>query len=132
MARNQITLVGTTQREYAKAQIDAAPAMSVVAIREATRTTEQNSKLWAMLGDVCRQKNWHGVRLSPNDWKTLFMESLWSETRMVPNMGGNGFVNLGRSSSQLTISEMSDMIELMNAWGANNGVTWTEPKGQQS
>ena len=49
---------------------------------------------------------------------------------MVPNMGGNGFVNLGRSSSQLTISEMSDMIELMNAWGANNGVTWTEPKGQ--
>ena len=123
----QIILAGPSQREHAKRVIDAAKPMSVLNIKDPTRSTEQNSKLWAMLGDISGQKRWHGVRLAENDWKLLFMESLNSEMRIVPNMAGNGFVNLGRSSSKLSVAEMSDMIELMFAWGAQNEVIWTEP-----
>jgi hypothetical protein len=35
-----------------------------------------------------------------------------------------GFVNLGWSSSDLTVAEMSDLIELIHAFGANHGVVF--------
>jgi len=46
---------------------------------------------------------------------------------MVPNIDGNGFVNLGRSSSDLSKAEMTDLIDLIHAFGANHGVTFQEP-----
>ncbi len=45
---------------------------------------------------------------------------------MVPNLDGTGFVNLGRSSSDLSKSEMSDLIELIHAFGANHGVKFQD------
>jgi hypothetical protein len=63
-----------------------------------------------------------GQRLRPDDWKLIFLDGLNRELRMVPNIAGNGWVNLGRSSSDLSTAEMSDMMELMAAFGAEHGV----------
>jgi hypothetical protein len=41
---------------------------------------------------------------------------------MVPNIDGNGFVSLGRSSSDLSVGEMSDLIELILMFGAKHNV----------
>ena len=60
----------------------------------------------------------------------IFLDHLNSEMRLVPNKSNTGFVNLGRSSSVLTVGEMSDLIELMYQHGAETGVVWTEPKGE--
>jgi len=46
---------------------------------------------------------------------------------MVPNIDGSGFVNLGRSSSDLSKAEMTDLIEIIHAFGANHGVVFHEP-----
>lgn len=92
-----------------------------------TRTDDQNAKLWPMLTDVARQVKWHGVRLSKEDWKLIFMAGLSKELRIVPNLDGDGFVNLGRSSSRLSKGEFSDLIELIYAFGSREGVVWSDP-----
>lgn len=79
-----------------------------------------------MLGEVSEQVTWHGVKLSPDDWKLVFLSALKRELRMVPNLDGNGFVQLGRSSSDLTKDEMSGLHELISAFGAQHGVTFRE------
>ena len=91
------------------------------------RTLPQNDRMWAMLTDIASQLPWHGVKLTPEDWKLVFLDALKRELRMVPNIDGTGFVNLGRSSSDLSKEEMSDLFELIHAFGAKHGVTFHDP-----
>ena len=80
-----------------------------------------------MLTDVSMQLKWHGLRLSTEDWKLVFLDALNREVRMVPNIDGTGFVNLGRSSSDLSKGEMSDLFELIHSFGAKHGVVFHDP-----
>ncbi len=82
--------------------------------------------MWAMLTDVAQQIPWHGVKLRPDDWKDLFMDALKRANRMVPNLDGNGFVNIGQSSSDLSKQEMSDLIELIKMFGAKHGIVFID------
>ena len=41
----------------------------VVTIQERNRSLDQNRKLWACLGDVSRQVEWHGRWLDAESWK---------------------------------------------------------------
>lgn len=102
------------------------PLGSRVEFKETKRSVPQNARLWAMLTDISQQVKWHGVKLSPDDFKLMFMDGLKREARMVPNIDGNGFVNLGRSSSDLSKSEFSDLFELMEMFAANHGVEFSE------
>lgn len=81
-----------------------------------------------MLTDVATQLKWHGISLTPDDWKLVFLDSLNRESRFVPNIDGTGFVNLGRSSADLSKEEMSELIELIFAFGAQHGVKFNEPE----
>lgn len=99
---------------------------SRVEFKEAKRTLPQNDRLWAMLTEVAMQCPWHGVKLTADDWKFIFLDALKRELRMAPNIDGTGFVNLGRSSSDLSKSEMSDLIELIMMFGAQHGVTFKD------
>lgn len=99
----------------------------VVEVKPFTRTIEQNKILWAMLTDISEQVNWHGNKLSPEDFKHIFSAAL-SQQRVVPNIDGNGFVVLGKSTSKMSVAEMSDMIELIQAFGAERGVKFKDEK----
>lgn len=81
----------------------------------------QNSKLWATLGDISKQVVWHGRKLSPEGWKHVLSASLHGQDA-VPNIEGNGFVVLGKATSKMTVRQMSDLIELAHAFGAQHGV----------
>lgn len=100
-----------------------------VEFKKPRRSLDQNAKMWAMLGDVARQYRWHGVEMNAADWKLVFLDALGREMRIVPNLAGTGFVNLAQSSSDLSVGEMSDLIEILYAWGADSAhpVTWSEP-----
>ncbi len=126
MSRASLTIANDWDREKAKHWVQKAPHGTRVEFIEARRTLDQNSLLWACLSDVATQLKWHGVKLSTNDWKLLFMDSLNREMRMAPNLDGTGFVDLGRSSSKLSKQEMSDLIDLIYAFGSKNGVEFTE------
>lgn len=92
------------------------------------RSLPQNDRLHAMLTDLSRAVLWHGVKLSVDDWKLLFLDALKRELRTIPNLEGNGFVNLGRRTSDLTVSEMSDLIELVFKFGTEHGVVFQDDR----
>ncbi len=105
-----------------------APYGTRIEFKETKRTLPQNALMWAALTDVATQLPWHGIKLAPDDWKLVFLDALKKEVRMVPNIDGNGFVNLGRSSSDLSIEEMTDLIEIILEFGARHGVKFHEPQ----
>jgi len=87
------------------------------------RTGKQNSRQWAMLGIVAKKHKWHGQKLSPEDWKIIFMQALHKDNvRAVPNMDNDGFVMLSRSSSSLTVAEHSDLTALIEAFAAKHHI----------
>lgn len=88
-----------------------------------TRSKEQSDKMWANLTDIAQQGDWHGQKLSADQWKIVFMDALGGELNLVPNMAGTGFLPLGRSSSRLSVSEMADLITLTEAYAAQNDIT---------
>lgn len=89
------------------------------------RTLEQNSKMWPMLHDIAKQVKWAGQYLSPDDWKDLFT-AVMRKQKIVPGLEG-GLVSIGGHTSKMTVSEMSEMIEYMYAFGADRDVVWSEP-----
>lgn len=88
-----------------------------------TRSIDQNAKLWAILGDISSQVEWHGRKLSSESWKHIFTAALIKQ-EVVPNLAGDGFVVLGQSTSKMTVNQMRDLIELIHAFGAERNVRW--------
>lgn len=118
-------LTTRTARQLAASYIlDAAPDGCVVTFKEPTRSLEQNARLWSMLSDVSRQVVWYGKKLTADDWKTVLTASL-RQTRVVPTIDGDGFVPLGMSTSKMSVKEMTALIDLIEAFGAQHNVTWT-------
>lgn len=134
MTRYLVTLFGPRSRSEAVAYVQKAPVGTRVEFKASKRTMPQNDRMWAMLTDVARQVPWHGVKLTPDSWKLLFLDALrreiGGELRIVPNLDGDGFVNLGTSSSDLSKDEMTMLIELVFKFGAEHGVTFADEKAE--
>lgn len=122
MSRFQVSLWSEAARVKVIDMVRKAPSGYRVTIHEPKRSTEQNNRLWHMLTQISVSYAHHGQRLSPDDWKVLFMASLNREIRMVPNLDNDGFVQLGRSSSKLSKSEMTDLMTLIEAFAAQNQI----------
>lgn len=123
-----VILHGPSQRAFAKQLIDRAPVDAILSVREAKRTTDQNSKLWAMLSDISRAKP-DGRCHTPEVWKTLFMHACGHAVQFEMGLNGQPFP-VGFSSSKLSKSQMADLITFVIQWGDEHGVVWTEPEAQ--
>lgn len=144
MTDRRAFILTTKERRANVARIVAAlPQFSRVEVKPPQRTLDQNSALWPALTDVSEQHAHNGVTLSPADWRLVFLDAFWrmkgEELRLVPNLDGTGFVPLsGRSTSDLSVPEMSEFLDMIHAFGAQHGVVFTEPStpgtgaGQQS
>ena len=93
-------------------------------IRSEKRSDPQNRLMWARLGELSRQVNWHGQKMKPEEWKEVLKAAI-SKQRVVPGVDG-GFVVLGQRTSQMSKSEMSELLELICAFGAQQGVEFAE------
>jgi len=124
MNKQTIFLIDSRRKDYAKACIESAPEDCVCTIRQKTRTLEQNALLWALLTDLSKQINWHGQYLTPDEWKDVMSASL-KQQKVVPGVDG-GFVVIGARTSQMGKREMSDLCELIQAFGAEHNVIWSD------
>lgn len=122
MARALVILDSPEARAKAAGWVMKAPHGTRCEFKASKRSLPQNSRLWAMLTDIAQQLPWHGMALKPDAWKLLFLDALKREVRAVPNLDGTGFVNIGRSSSDLSKSEMGDLMTLIEEFGARHGV----------
>lgn len=117
-------LVHMEARQRAIHAIANAPEGYVVTVKEATRSLDQNAKLWPMLSEISAQVDWYGNKLSPDEWKDVFTAAL-KRSKVVPGLDG-GFVVVGARTSQMGKREFADLIELINAFAAERGVEFKE------
>lgn len=130
MSRAVVIIQSQADRQRVATWAEKAPAGTRVEFKATKRSLPQNDRMWAMLTDIAQQLTWHGIKLTPGQWKLVFLDALKRELNAVPNIDGTGFVNIGTSSSDLSKSEMSDMMEIMSAFGAQHDVKFHDDYGR--
>jgi hypothetical protein len=131
MSRHLITINQNADRLRAVQYVNAAPDGTRVEFKASKRTLPQNDRMWAMLTDIAQQRKHCGRKYTPDQWKVIFLNALGREADFIPSLDEKTFVPI-YSSSDLSKQEMSDMIELMLAWGAQNGVTFHDKEGRDA
>ena len=126
MSNRFFILAHAEARKRAASAIMDAPDGYIVRISKPTRSLESNSLLWVLLGEVSKQVEWYGSKLTAEEWKDVFSASL-KKQKVVPALDG-GFVVCGQRTSKMTKSEFSDLIELIYAFGAIKGVNFGDSK----
>jgi 16S rRNA U1498 N3-methylase RsmE len=96
----------------------------IVTITEPKRSMVQNSLMWCLLNELADQVEWHGQKLSAENWKDMCTAAL-KKQEVVPGIEG-GFVVLGTSTRKMTKLEMSELIEFVYSFGAEHGVQFGE------
>ena len=124
MTRATLILSDDSIRAKASHWVAVAPAGTRVEFKKPRRSLPQNDLMWAMLTDVATQKDHCGRRYTPDQWKILFMHACGREVQFLPSLDNSTFIPWGSSSSDLSKEEMSELIEFMQAWGAESGVVF--------
>ena len=106
-------------------------------------TREQQKRLNAMCGDLERQIRLtedgvyiHGASrvgepnrraIDKDSWRWIFVGT-YKGWKTVPAIEGAGFVMLGASSRNLTVEEAGDVMTMIEAFGAERGVQFSDPQ----
>ena len=125
--KRTLTITGEVARKAICRHVMTADEGYIVTIAEPSRNLEQNAKMWAMLADISEQTEWHGNKLNPEEWKDLLSAGL-VQSKVVPNMTGNGFVILGQRTSKLSKSQFAALIELITAFAVERGVVFGDER----
>lgn len=113
------------------------------------KTREQEEKYHAMLGDISRQCMHINKVLDLDSWKRLCVQQFkddsiesdiprvadyWrkNQFKLMPSLDGKSLVQLGAQTRDFPKYVAAAFIEWLYAYGANNNVTWTDPKKQFS
>lgn len=130
MSRYLVTITGPRSRNEALSVVNKAPVGTRVEVKAAKRTIPQNDKMWATLTDIALQVPVEGRKHVPDKWKKVFLDALRAELdaeeETMPSIDGLRRVPVGNSSSDLSVEEMSMMIELMLKFGAEHGVVFDD------
>jgi len=95
-----------------------------IIFKEPNRTNDQNSKMWAMLADISKSEPL-GRKHTPDDWKAILMNACGWDVQFLEGLDGRPFPS-GFRSSHMTVKQMIDLIEYMQAFGDENGVIWKQ------
>jgi hypothetical protein len=101
------------------------------------KSRDQEERYHAMIGDIARQYEFMGQRLRTEDMKRLLVDAfarvmreagtpLHHDGRILPSLDGRGFVQLGCQTKEFRKTEASQFIEYLLAFGAENGIVWSE------
>lgn len=115
-----VILTGDKQRDFAHKLVAQAPLGYVVSVKPQRRTNEQNDLMWALLTELSKAKP-NGREHTPDAWKLLVMHACGHACQFEIGLNGQPFPS-GFRSSQLTKTEMSDLIEWIYQFAAEAGV----------
>lgn len=127
--RHTLKLVGSNRAKayrgieaaIVKGKADGQPWM--LELRERTRTDEQNDALHGLIDQILKQRpTLAGIVMDKVRYKAVFMHALGHEMVMLPSLSGDGFFPMGLSTSKLTVSEFTALIEFALAWCAEQEI----------
>jgi len=121
MTRATLILHNDPAREKAAHWCRNLPVGTKVEFKAPRRSLDQNALMWSRLSEIAQQVEWYGVKLSAEDWKDVLSASL-RKARVVPGIDPGTYVPLGMRTSDMTKEEMTNLLELIAAFAAQQGV----------
>jgi hypothetical protein len=110
--------------------IQTAPIGCYVEVRKETRSDAQNRALHAALTDIANQVVWHGQTFNVVVWKRLctaaWLREKGETPELIPAIDGKGFDIIYERTSQMNKTQLSELLEWVYAFGAQNGVTFKD------
>lgn len=125
MSREVVKIKSKTDRDKVARWAAGVPEGTTVEFRAPRRSLDQNALMWSLLQQISKHVDWYGQKLSSEDWKDVLTASL-RRTRVVPGIDAGSFVPLGMRTSQMSKEEISELLELIYAFGAERGVAFRE------
>lgn len=126
MSRQVYVLSHDTARRNAVQAVIDAPEGHLVRVEPRARSLDQNARLHALFSEAARNHTWQGRKLTPTQWKTLFISGHSVATGkgadMVPGLE-NEFVNIRESSASMSVARMTSLMEYVEAWMAEHEVS---------
>ena len=100
-------------------------------IKQANKSREQEEKYHAMIGEIAKQAQHLGAKWDAESWKRLLVDQFCRENDIktgvvIPNLSGDGIVQLGFQTRKFTKEQASEFVEWLNAWGAEHGITYAQ------
>ncbi len=131
MARALVQIKATADRNLVSTWARNVPVGTTVEFRAPRRSNEANALMWSLLTQLSRKLEWCGKKRSPEDWKDLCTAALRG-AEFVPGITPGTVVPLGMRTSQMTTSEISELIESIIAFGTEHGITFREFSGESA
>ena len=124
--RKNFILAHELARRNAMQAVLEAPSGYAVEIKPKSRSLEQNAMLHAILGEVSKKIQWAGKFRDLEVWKRL-LTAAWLRARgepieMLPALDGMGVDIVFRRTSDLTVNEMTELLEYVQAWAAEQDI----------
>lgn len=93
-------------------------------VKAPKRSDEQNAALWGLLAQIVKQRPvHHGRPMTAELYKSAFMDALGHEVDYCTSLDGKRMFPMGLRTSTLTKDQFSDLLELILAWAAQEGLT---------
>lgn len=88
----------------------------------------RNNAIDAILSLPIDDKSPHEVHVREPKRSKAQNDRMWpiKQQDVVPNLAGNGFVVIGQSTSRMRVSEFAELLELIQAFGTEHGVKWSD------
>ena len=98
-------------------------------IKDASKSRVQEEKYHAMIGEIAKQASHMGSKWDAESWKRLLVDQFCKDSGIktsvvIPNLSGDGIVQLGTQTRKFTKEQASEFVEWLYAWGATNGVIY--------
>lgn len=119
-------LTNDAVRIHAIQGIKNAPDGYLVEIKPKNRSLEQNALLHVLIQKISSKVEWAGKKREVDTWKRLLIAG-WLRARgesieILPSLDNHGIDVVFRHTSTLTIAEMSEFIEYIQAWAIEQGI----------
>ena len=116
--------------EKMKESLDSGVALTVQVERE-NRTLDQNAMYHSIIHQIPKQARHLGSTWDTESWKRLLVDAYTNEIgqssgKVIPNLAGDGIVQLGLQTRKFTKHQASEFTEWLMAWAAQNGVVLDE------
>ena len=100
-------------------------------IKDASKSRVQEEKYHAMIGEVAKQASHMGSKWDAESWKRLLVDQFCKDSGIktsvvIPNLSGDGIVQLGMQTRKFTKEQASEFVEWLHAWGAQHGITYSQ------
>lgn len=100
----------------------------VLEVRQESKTRDQEKLYHSIIGEIASQSQHLGAKWAGEDWKRLLVQKFCREIglsggRVIPNLDGDGIVQLDFQTRKFTKEQATLFIEWLHAWCAENGVT---------